>query len=206
MSIEKETSAFWKGEFGDEYVQRHDAPRLVPAKRFQFQTMLRNTHGISSIMELGTNQGFNLKVLHEQFPEAELHGVEINENAAAMARKVQGVESITCASLLEVPVDRVYDLSFTAGVLIHIAPEVLPKAYQKLYDFSRKFILLSEYHNTSPQEIEYRGHRNRMFMRDFAGELLDSYADLRLLDYGFFYKRDPRYGLGDINWFLMEKG
>lgn len=205
MGAVQETSEFWRGEFGNEYIKRHNESDLVPPKRFMFQTMLTKAPAVSSVIELGTNQGFNLKVLHELLPEAELHGVEINETAANLARQVKGVESIIEQSLLDVPVARSYDLSFTAGVLIHIAPEALPKAYEKLYRFSRKYILICEFYDPNPQEILYRGHRNRLFKRDFAGEILDLYKDLRLVDYGFFYSRDPRYAMGDTNWFLMEK-
>ncbi|NDB35890.1 MAG: pseudaminic acid biosynthesis-associated methylase, partial [Flavobacteriia bacterium] len=41
--------------------------------------------------------------------------------------------------------------------------------------------------------------------RDFAGELLDTFPDLRLVDYGFAYKRDTSFPQDDITWFLLEK-
>ena len=56
-----------------------------------------------------------------------------------------------------------------------------------------------------PVEVVYRGHTGRLFKRDFASELLDRYSDLRLVDYGFVYHRDPTFPLDDFNWFLMEK-
>ena len=56
-----------------------------------------------------------------------------------------------------------------------------------------------------PIEVAYRGHRNRLFKRDFAGELLDRQDDLGLLDYGFVYHRDPVFPQHDTTWFLLEK-
>jgi spore coat polysaccharide biosynthesis protein SpsF len=44
-----------------------------------------------------------------------------------------------------------------------------------------------------------------LFKRDFAGEMMDRYPDLKLLDYGFVYHRDPAFPDDDITWFLMEK-
>jgi spore coat polysaccharide biosynthesis protein SpsF len=44
-----------------------------------------------------------------------------------------------------------------------------------------------------------------LFKRDFAGEMLEQFADLRLIDYGFAYRRDPAFPQDDITWFLMEK-
>ena len=53
--------------------------------------------------------------------------------------------------------------------------------------------------------INYRGHENRLFKRDFAGDILAVYKDLELIDYGFFYKGDPAFPKDDITWFLMKK-
>ena len=47
-------------------------------------------------------------------------------------------------------------------------------------------------------------HQNKLFKRDFAGDLIDSYG-LKLIDYGFIYKRDNWAPQDDITWFLLEK-
>jgi pseudaminic acid biosynthesis-associated methylase len=91
------------------------------------------------------------------------------------------------------------------GVLIHINPDMLESVYAKLYDSSNKYILIAEYYNPTPVSISYRGHNDRLFKRDFAGEMLDKYNDLRLTDYGFLYHRDNYFLQDDINWFLLEK-
>jgi len=44
-----------------------------------------------------------------------------------------------------------------------------------------------------------------LFKRDFAGEMLDRYPALKLLDYGFVYRRDPLFPQDDMTWFLLEK-
>jgi spore coat polysaccharide biosynthesis protein SpsF len=54
-------------------------------------------------------------------------------------------------------------------------------------------------------EVPYRGNSGKLFKRDFAGEMLDRYSDLQLLDYGFGYHRDPQFPVDDITWFLLEK-
>ncbi len=68
-----------------------------------------------------------------------------------------------------------------------------------------KYICIAEYYNPSPVEISYRGHTGKLFKRDFAGEMLDAYDDLALLDYGFAYHRDPNFAQDDITWFLLGK-
>ena len=82
---------------------------------------------------------------------------------------------------------------------------MLSDTYEKLYSVSTKYILLCEYFNPVPVEINYRGHSDRLFKRDFCGEMLDKYSDLKLIDYGFVYKRDPAFSLDNTNWFLMKK-
>jgi hypothetical protein len=34
------------------------------------------------------------------------------------------------------------------------------------------------------------GHGRELFKRDFAGEILDQYQDLKIVDYGFVWHRD----------------
>ena len=53
--------------------------------------------------------------------------------------------------------------------------------------------------------MTYRGHSQRLFKRDFAGEMLDRFPDLTLVDYGFAYHRDANFPQDDTTWFLLEK-
>ena len=91
------------------------------------------------------------------------------------------------------------------GVLIHINPEKLRDVYKLLYNSCSKYILIAEYYNPFPVEITYRGHKGKLFKRDFAGELMDLFPDVGLIDYGFCYHRDPNFSQDDITWFLLKK-
>ena len=53
--------------------------------------------------------------------------------------------------------------------------------------------------------LNYRGHKDRLFKRDFAGEMLEKFPDLKLVDYGFSYRKDPAFPQDDITWFLLKK-
>jgi spore coat polysaccharide biosynthesis protein SpsF len=65
--------------------------------------------------------------------------------------------------------------------------------------------MVCEYYSPAPLALPYRGHADRLFKRDFAGEIIDIYRDLELIDYGFAYHRDPVHPMDDLNWFLMKK-
>ena len=76
---------------------------------------------------------------------------------------------------------------------------------KNLYEKSEKYICINEYYNPTPVKINYRGHDDRLFKRDFCGEMLDKYNDLKLVDYGFGYKNDPVFQQDDMTWFLLQK-
>ena len=97
------------------------------------------------------------------------------------------------------------DLVLIKGVLIHIHPNELQNVYKLLYKASRKYICIAEYYNPSPVEVKYRGHEGKLFKRDFAGEIMEQFSDLELIDYGFVYHRDSNFPQDDTTWFLLEK-
>lgn len=199
-----EHEQFWSGEFGDAYSARNTGADVVAGNLALFSRILQRTDGVGSVLELGANIGLNLRALRQLVPTADLAGVEINSVAAQELRAWGGCE-VHEGSILEFDADRQWDLTLCKGVLIHIPPGDLAAAYQRLHDCSRRYVVVAEYYNPSPVAIAYRGHDDRLFKRDFAGELLERYDDLRLVDYGFVYHRDPVFPLDDITWFLLEK-
>ncbi|MFJ2323417.1 MULTISPECIES: pseudaminic acid biosynthesis-associated methylase [unclassified Pseudomonas] len=199
-----EQEKFWQGDFGNQYVDRNIGKPLVAANLALFDRALSRAARIASVVELGTNAGNNLQALHQLLPQSELFGVEINECACAQARALD-IAQIWHGSLFDFPRERTYDLSLSKGVLIHLAPELLASAYAQLYALSRRYILIAEYYSPVPMEVSYRGNSGKLFKRDFAGEMLDRYADLQLLDYGFVYHRDAQFPADDVTWFLLEK-
>lgn len=205
MKKETEQEAFWKSQFGDEYVDRNCGKGWVASNQYFFSQVLAHTSKVTSVLELGPNIGLNLMALRQLLPEAALSGVEINEKAAAKLRENVPEIDLSIGSILDFVPERVVDLAFTKGVLIHINPERLSSVYDILYRASSKYILISEYYNPSPVEVTYRGHQGKLFKRDFAGEMLDQYSDLQLVSYGFVYHRDNNFRQDDMTWFLMEK-
>lgn len=197
---------FWAGDFGSEYIGRNDSQQLLASNLNFFTKALKQAGRISSGIEFGANIGMNLRALQLLYPGIDLHGIEINPDAAKQLRANIGQDNVHEGSIFNYPVNEQVDLSLIKGVLIHINPDMLPVVYEKLYNASRRFVLVCEYYNPSPVAISYRGHADRLFKRDFAGEMMDRYPDLKLVDYGFAYRRDPAFPQDDITWFLMEKG
>jgi pseudaminic acid biosynthesis-associated methylase len=199
-----EQEQFWQGDFGDEYVARNQGEDIISANVALFSDVLQHCRPIQSILEFGTNRGLNLRALNTLLPNTQLLGVELNAQACQLANTL-GIAQVWNGSLFDYVIEKQVDLSFTKGVLIHLSPDLLTKAYAQLYESSQRYILIAEYYNPTPVEINYRGNQGKLFKRDFAGEMLDAYPDLSLRAYGFKYKRDPLFPQDDTTWFLLEK-
>ncbi|MEX6505914.1 pseudaminic acid biosynthesis-associated methylase [Jiella sp. M17.18] len=203
MTYETEQERFWSGDFGEGYRERNRSEALLMSKIALWNRILASAHGVASICELGCNIGLNLAALHRIAPKTALSAVEINAEAAAQARALNVAEVTTGTILAPLDLPPV-DLAFTCGVLIHISPDHLAKAYENLVRLSRRYVVVAEYYNPSPVSVPYRGHADRLFKRDFAGELMDGYG-LKLVDYGFVWRRDNWAPQDDVTWFLLEK-
>ena len=204
MSYKTPQEAFWSGEFGNQYPSRNNDEKLVTGNVVLWSRILKSAPNVGSFLELGCNIGLNLRALNIINKEFDLSAVEINSNAAAIAGELN-IANITCNTIIdEIKLDKKFDLTFTNGVLIHISPDHLDSVYRNLYNLSNKYIVVCEYYNPTPVMVNYRGEDDRLFKRDFAGELMDKY-NLRLIDYGFMYHRDNYFPKDDLTWFLLEK-
>ena len=200
-----EQEEFWAGEFGSDYIRRNQSAQLFAANLAFFTNALHGARDIGSCIEFGANVGMNLRAIKALLPEVELHAIEINPDAAAALREALPESTVFEGSFIEWGAERTYDLVLAKGVLIHVNPDALPAVYDNLAAAASRFLLVAEYYNPSPVSIPYRGHGDRLFKRDFAGEILDRHPDFALRDYGFAYHRDPKFPQDDITWFLLER-
>ena len=205
-SFETEQERFWAGNFGNEYIQRNCDDATIVSKIGLFSKILSCIPGgnICTCLELGSNIGLNLRVLHMLLPEIKSVAVEINQKAAEECAKIPSVKVVN-DSIFNFRADELFDLTFVSGVLIHINPDMLPRVYDTLYNNSKRYILINEYYNPTPVEVSYRGNEGKLFKRDFAGEFLDRFPSVELINYGFSYHRDHIFPSDDATWFLMEK-
>jgi len=200
-----EQEAFWAGDFGNDYVVRNNAEALVASNRALYSKVLARCPGARSLIEFGSNIGMNLRAIRTLLPHLTMDAVEINDSAVKELTAWGGARKIYHRSILEFRPEQTYDISLIAGVLIHINPSVLSEVYDKLFYASSRYLVLVEYYNPSPVEVPYRGHSGRLFKRDFAGEMLDRFPTLRVVDYGFVWRRDPVFPQDDPTWFVLQK-
>lgn len=194
--------AAWAGKMGDDYTERQTL--TIESRRIWLSRTLDNINPLpETIIEFGAGTGDNLRALRLLLPEAHLTALELNLKAMGQI----DADLVRLGSILDPDLggEDEWDLCMTRGLLIHIPPEKLPIAYATLYHCSEHYILIAEYYSPKPVEIEYRGQMGLLWKRDFAGEMMDRYPDLKLVDYGFVYDRDPIAPQDNVTWFMMEK-
>ena len=204
QSFKTDQETFWAGEFGNQYINRNASAYLIASNIHLFSKILSNAETVRSVIEFGPNIGLNLLAIRSLIPDIELSGIEINSKAYNELKDIPGLKGYN-TSILDFNTDYKRDLVLAKGILIHINPNELQSIYKKMYEASSKYVCIAEYYNPTPVEVLYRGHAGRLFKRDFAGEMLDLFKDLKLINYGFVYKRDTLFPQDDVTWFLLKK-
>ena len=196
---------FWAGDFGNTYSDRNQSDKFLASNLNFFTNALKTAHSFKTCIEFGANIGMNIQALKSLFPDLKFHAVEINDKAAKTLSNTIPKDNIFQNSILNFNSEEKWDLAIIKGVLIHINPDMLGKVYEILEKATNKYLLIGEYYSRNPENLLYRGFENKLYKRDFAGEILNKYPNFELLDYGFVYHRDLNFPQDDITWFLLKK-
>ncbi len=206
MTNRSEQERFWTEKYAKEYIKKNsqfDNTLGIEAWR----KMLSNVKDqVRNYLECGSNIGRNIGQLSILIPSAKPSIIEISEPAFNYASVQYNLEYAFKGAILEssFEIDS-FDLVFTIGVLIHINPDQLLANMEKMYRYSRRFVLFGEYFNRTPTSIVYQGETNKLFKRDFGKLFINSF-DVKLVDYGFLWGHlYDAAGFDDITWWLFEK-
>lgn len=160
-----DTAEFWEGDFGNEY---HARNRVDWRRRIRFWSEIMDMTGARSVYEWGCGPGWNLSAIKTACAtkpflgwDVRATGFDVNESALYQAGEaglyVEGYET-----------DGIFEMAFTAGALIHVAPEDLQRVMQGLIDRSSDYVLAVEYYNPTEKMIPYRGHDNKLWARPYG--------------------------------------
>ena len=197
----------WKGEFGRQYIERNRLEDWkVPFGVKAFSRIL-GTITPGAILEVGSNIGLNLFFLRIVLgKDVRLFAIEPNPDAVKEL-KVNDEISAACVqgSGLEIPFkDSSFELVFTCGVLIHVAPQHLLEITREIVRVSSRYVLCLEYFSHRPEEVVYHGKNGLLFKRDFGKFYLENFSELVPINYGFLWQEElPIFD--NINWWLFEK-
>ena len=150
---------------------------------------------IMSIAEIGCGAGHNLISLSELNPNYTLVGVDPNLYAVikAIQNKVTALTGDCFDTYLK---SSYYDLVFTSGVLMHVAPEDMGRAVEEISRIARKYILIIEYYSEKEESVNYHGHNDLLWKRDYKN-LFPNYQKG-----GFLGKGES---FDNCNWWLFQK-
>ncbi len=192
---------YWQGQMGTDWFGRTQPD---PSNRVAvFKKVLSNTFGVQSVCELGCGNGHNLLAFGSLSKNYKLTGVELNAKALAILAESPRIRAIN-SSIQDLELDERFDLVMVCGVLIHIDDE-LPVAYKQMDRISSRYVLICEYFNPVPVEVNYHDQPGLLIKRDFAKEFLQQMAGkYSIVDYGFIWREvDPAWD--NMNWTLLEK-
>jgi pseudaminic acid biosynthesis-associated methylase len=190
-AAETAQTTMWKSDFGREYTDRNtfdpdELDRLYLKNfgitRTQINTaILAEMPKAASFLEVGCNDGNQLLLL-QGMGYSNLSGVELQPYALEIARKRLPGISLKQGSVLTLPhEDSAFDVVFTSGVLIHIAPQDLPRALDEIHRCARTYIWGLEYYAAEETEIRYRDHSGLLWKMDYARRYLERFSDLELV-------------------------
>lgn len=197
---------FWAEKYAENYIKKNSQfDNQLGAEAWS--KMLHKVEGkVDSYLECGCNIGRNIDQLKIVLPTATPSIIEISQPAFSFVTARHRFEHAFNGAILESAFEKAsFDLVFTMGVLIHINPDELLANMERMYKYSKKYILIGEYFNRTPTSIEYQGEKDKLFKRDF-GKLFIENFEVKLVDYGFLWGHIyDRAGFDDITWWLFEK-
>ena len=193
---EKTTDSFsqlkiWEGKFGRDYTDRNSmSTSELDAMYMEYYGISRSELNMlflgemdrsARILEVGSNTG-NQLILLQEVGFTNLYGVEPQDYAVELAKKRSKNINIIKSKVFDLPFkDNFFDIVFTSGVLIHIAPSDIQRALVEIHRCSNKYIWGFEYFADEYTKVRYRGHDNLLWKTDFASLYLDLFADLKLV-------------------------
>jgi len=202
----------WAGAFGIEYTDRNHMSVE------EIDLLSKHLYGITwtemisrfigdldrdmVILEVGSNVGNQLLCLQKMgFPN--LYGVELQWYAVELSKSRTKQMNIIQGTAFDIPFkDGFFDLVFTAGVLIHIAPADISKVMDEMCRCTRRFIWGMEYFAETYTQVQYRGHSDLLWKTDFSRLFLERFKSLRLVrEERFKYLQDDNVD----SMFLLEK-
>lgn len=118
MSVDPTYEQIWSGGWDD-------MRRYGPMARHMRRLMRAMTDGLSptSILDVGCGEGSLLVTLAQAHPGAALAGIEISENAAALARRGLPRAEISAFDVAKTRLPKTFDLVVCADVVEHIADD-----------------------------------------------------------------------------------
>jgi pseudaminic acid biosynthesis-associated methylase len=203
----------WAGNFGKEYTDRNALSLQELDLLYQGyfgitrtemnQDFVADFNKDMRILEVGSNIGNQLLLL-QKMGFKNLYGIELQTYAVELSKSRTTGINIIQGSAFDIPFkDFFFDMVFTSGVLIHIAPENIAVVLDEIYRCTKRYIWGMEYFAESYTQIEYREHSDLLWKTNFPKLFLDRFANIKLAKKKFFkYLNDDNV---DVMFLLLKE-
>jgi len=181
----------WRGQFGKEYTDRNalslQEMEITYKEYYGITRTEMNSKFIGDfdrdmkVLEVGSNIGNQLLCL-QKAGFNNLYGIELGAYAVELSKSRTKDINIIQGSAFDIPFkDGFFELVFTSGVLIHIAPDDIAGVLDEMYRCTGKYIWCFEYYAEVYTQIPYRGHGDLLWKTNFAKLFLKRFSNLKLV-------------------------
>ena len=125
-------SEFWKGRFGDQYIERNKSEDLLASYTAMWAKILAKTEGVNSALEIGANVGLNLDAISRLRPGVHCEAIETNELACRQLQRKGYVAHNIAAQ-------ETWDAIGVSDVLSAMAPAAAPGCAPLISSISQSF-------------------------------------------------------------------
>ena len=136
---------------------------------------------VNSILEVGCASGPNLYLLAKRFPQAQVVGIDINQEAVEYGNTKfvqEGISNVKLtagrADTLEVFPDGAFDIVFTNALLVYIGPDKIKEVIKGMLRISQRALVLMELHSFQANTKDPYGfgfYRYGNWVRDYSALL-----------------------------------
>jgi pseudaminic acid biosynthesis-associated methylase len=181
----------WSGEFGKQYTDRNfmtlDEMENLWIGNYGFsrkhmnEKFLKDIPLDARILEVGSNIGNQLLCL-QKAGFTNMYGIELQSYAVEISKSRTKNINIIEGSAFDIPYkDGYFDIVFTSGVLVHIAPQDIDNVLDEIYRCSKRFIWGAEYYYDQYINVPYREKNALMWKGNFSKMYLERFNKLYLV-------------------------
>lgn len=146
-------------------------------------------NGQQEILEIGCNNGFLANALHEYYPEANIHGVDLSPNDIAYAKARFPAIEFSCENALDVLKTNSFDLIIAKDVMEHIPKNEQERFVEKIYaGLKQNGVCIIQVPN---MDWIFSNHERYMDFTHEIGYTRESFKDIFRLYFGSNVKVKP---------------
>lgn len=157
-----------------------------------------------SVLEIGSKEGRNLRMIAKSFPDVKLAGIDISPEAVRIGNELLQKEGLANVTLFEAKADQLdfndksFDLVFVFAVLMYIDPKKIYKVLSEMVRVAAKRVLILEWHNPELSEGKFTNHwiyNYEKLLEPFSNEIKsleitkiseDEFVDTNWKKYGYY--------------------